>query len=110
MRFGRVRKESPASGSPPRESHPLIPLALALCAAGCRPGPPATAGAPVDLAAAPSGARRGVPVSVRLTDVAAAAGVRFQHEYGSQHPLPIVETMGSGCAFLDYDNDGRLDL
>src|SRR5262249_35915782 len=25
-------------------------------------------------------------------------------------PLTILETTGSGCAFLDYDNDGWLDL
>jgi hypothetical protein len=45
----------------------------------------------------------------RLEDVAAAAGIRFTHEHGTRRPLTIVETMGGGCAFLDYDGDGRQD-
>jgi hypothetical protein len=47
---------------------------------------------------------------VVFTDVAAAAGLRFAHERGAtpEHQLP--ETMGSGIAWLDYDNDGWMDL
>jgi hypothetical protein len=108
---------------------PVLPLlaGLALLVAGCRPEPPAgiddAAASRGPLAAAPTAASPpegnggdehaapgGDPVPVRLTDVAAAVGVRFQHEFGGQHPLPIVETMGSGAAFMDYDDDGRPDL
>jgi hypothetical protein len=55
-------------------------------------------------------ARPAQAAPIRLTDVAAEAGVRFVHEVGPQRPLPIVATMGSGAAFLDYDGDGRQDL
>jgi hypothetical protein len=34
----------------------------------------------------------------------------FQHETGGRSPLDILETAGAGCALLDYDNDGWLDL
>ena len=50
------------------------------------------------------------PPPFRLVDVASARGLNFTHHYGSRTPLTIVETMGSGCAFLDYDNDGAADL
>lgn len=46
----------------------------------------------------------------RLSEEAAARGLRFRHSYGSKSPLTIVEGMGSGCAFLDFDNDGNLDI
>jgi enediyne biosynthesis protein E4 len=47
---------------------------------------------------------------VRFTDVAGTAGVGFKHTSGRSGRLYLPETMGSGCAFLDYDRDGRLDL
>jgi enediyne biosynthesis protein E4 len=47
---------------------------------------------------------------VRFTDVADSLGVRFKHTNGESGRLYLAETMGAGCAFLDYDGDGRLDL
>jgi enediyne biosynthesis protein E4 len=47
---------------------------------------------------------------VRFTDVSDRLGVRFQHSNGESGRLYLAETMGPGCAFLDYDGDGRLDL
>jgi hypothetical protein len=46
----------------------------------------------------------------RLEDNAGASGLNFTHVYGSRSPITIVETMGGGCAFLDYDGDGLLDV
>ncbi len=45
-----------------------------------------------------------------LKDSAEALGVRFKHSHGTSAPLTIVETMGGGCAVLDFDGDGRMDL
>jgi enediyne biosynthesis protein E4 len=45
-----------------------------------------------------------------LVNVAAAAGLNFQHNSGAFGAKYLPETLGSGCAFLDYDNDGWLDI
>ncbi len=46
----------------------------------------------------------------RLTNVSAAAGIRFQHNSGAYGGKLLPETLGSGCAFLDYDRDGWQDI
>src|SRR5438105_2596623 len=47
---------------------------------------------------------------VQLADVTEEAGIVFQHNSGAFGKKYLPETLGSGCAFLDYDNDGWLDL
>ena len=47
---------------------------------------------------------------LRLTDVTAAAGVTFRHNSGAYGGKLLPETLGSGCAFLDYDGDGWPDI
>lgn len=46
----------------------------------------------------------------RLVDVTARAGVRFLHNSGAYGGKFLPETMGAGCAFLDYDSDGWQDI
>ena len=45
-----------------------------------------------------------------LTDVSAAAGLAFRHNNGAFGRKLLPETLGSGCAFLDYDRDGWQDI
>ncbi len=49
-------------------------------------------------------------VPVRFNDVTAAAGIRFEHNNGAFGDKYLPETMGSGCAFFDYNNDGWADI
>ena len=47
----------------------------------------------------------------RFTDIAAAAGLKETMVYGELAQVTyIVEIMGGGCAFFDYDNDGWMDI
>ena len=46
----------------------------------------------------------------RLMDVTAHAGIQFQHNSGAFGGKLLPETLGSGCAFLDYDGDGWQDI
>ncbi len=46
----------------------------------------------------------------RFTDVTAAAGIRFRHNTGAFGKKYLPETMGSGCAFVDFDADGWPDI
>lgn len=39
-----------------------------------------------------------------------ALGVHFEHAAPHTSKKYLVETMGSGVALFDYDNDGKLDL
>ena len=49
-------------------------------------------------------------MAVQFVDVTADAGITFKHINGASDRKFYLETMGSGAAFLDYDNDGDLDL
>lgn len=57
----------------------------------------------------PAPSRR--PFHAHFTDVARAAGLVSPVIYGTaDHKDYILEAVGCGCAFLDYDNDGWMDL
>ena len=46
----------------------------------------------------------------RLVDVTSQAGIQFHHNNGAYGGKLLPETLGPGCAFLDYDNDGWQDI
>ena len=46
----------------------------------------------------------------RLVDVTSPAGIHFRHNSGAYGGKLLPETLGSGCAFLDYDGDGWQDI
>jgi enediyne biosynthesis protein E4 len=46
----------------------------------------------------------------RFVDVTTASGVHFDGQAYHTSKKYLIETMGSGVALLDYDNDGRLDI
>jgi len=45
-----------------------------------------------------------------FTDVTKQAGISFRHCLGDDEISNIVEATGSGCAFLDFDGDGWMDI
>ncbi|HVJ08015.1 MAG TPA: CRTAC1 family protein [Acidisarcina sp.] len=47
---------------------------------------------------------------VRFEDITRSAGIHFKHNNGATGKKYLPETMGSGVAFLDYDNDGWQDI
>jgi enediyne biosynthesis protein E4 len=61
--------------------------------------------------AQPRGKASGLPFNACFTDIAEQAGLRAPVIYGAaDRKTYIIETVGCGCAFVDYDNDGWLDI
>ena len=53
----------------------------------------------------------GRPFPARFVDVASAAGLTAPVVYGAREGQKyILEAVGCGCAFIDYDNDGWMDI
>jgi len=52
----------------------------------------------------------GASPGFRFTDVSSHAGLQFEHNSGAFGGKFLPETLGSGCAFLDYDRDGWQDI
>jgi enediyne biosynthesis protein E4 len=50
------------------------------------------------------------PELPQFLDVTAKSGIDFKHSFGEKDLSSILEGTGSGCAWLDYNNDGLLDL
>ena len=75
----------------------FLPAAIALLA-GCRPAPHAQ---PAPDASQPS---------PWFEDVTAKSGLNFIHGVGPVGSYFMPENVGSGLAFIDFDNDGRLDV
>ncbi len=48
--------------------------------------------------------------SIVFTDITNAAGIDFIHYAGELDRYIMRESMAAGCALLDYDNDGDLDV
>ena len=57
-----------------------------------------------------SGAAMNDMPPLQFKEVADAAGVRAEMRCGGPEKRWIPEANGSGVAWLDYDNDGRMDL
>ncbi len=63
-----------------------------------------------NVQALPRGKPSGIPFLASFTDIAGQAGIRSPTIYGPvDHKDYIIETVGCGCAFFDYDNDGWMD-
>src|SRR6266404_5103997 len=64
-------------------------------------------------AAAQSGktapASRDIP-HINFIDVTRKLGISWSHSNGATPEKYLIEAMGGGAAFLDYDRDGRLDI
>ena len=48
--------------------------------------------------------------AIRFVDITHQAGINFVHYTGAFGKRFLPETMGAGCAFIDYDNDGNPDI
>jgi hypothetical protein len=46
----------------------------------------------------------------RFVEAASAAGITYRWTVPGRPPHDILQTIGSGCALLDHDRDGNLDL
>ena len=53
---------------------------------------------------------QGSAAPVQFVDVTAQAGIEFVHSSGASPDKIMMETFGSGVAWIDYDNDGFQDL
>src|SRR5579864_2636899 len=47
---------------------------------------------------------------IQFRDITTQAGIHFTHNNGAFGKKWLPETMGPGCAFIDYDNDGYPDI
>ena len=47
---------------------------------------------------------------IQFSDVTRESGILFEHNNGAFGKKYLPETLGSGCAFFDYDNDGWPDI
>jgi hypothetical protein len=66
---------------------------------------------PHSTKAQPRSAPSGRPFYAHFTDIAGKAGLAAPTVYGyPDHKDYILEAVGCGCAFLDYDNDGWMDI
>ncbi len=80
----------------------LVGVYTILLLGGCgprktSPPPEPTAGEPTDL-------------RISFSDITAKAGIDFKHYSGAKGKKYMPETVGGGVSFLDFDNDGKLDI
>jgi hypothetical protein len=57
-----------------------------------------------------SGAQTNAAPPGRFVDLTGKLGIHFKQEASPTSRKYLLETMGSGVALFDYDNDGRLDI
>jgi enediyne biosynthesis protein E4 len=83
-----------------RKSHRLLSLLTVLLLVGCP-------GASKKTVTQPSPEIRS---GLRFDDHLATSGIDFTYSLNGIHPITILQSMPGGCAFLDYNGDGNLDV
>src|SRR6185312_1864256 len=90
------------SGAPTRRGvhtiHKMRTVFVISCAITC-----------TSLIAAVAAAPSAIP-AVQFTDITQKAGIHFRQNAGKAGKKYLPETMGSGVALFDYNNDGKLDI
>src|SRR6185295_18461464 len=90
-------------------------IASLILFAACKPTAPPTSAPAAEVAnqtpsPSPSPTLPRPSGPIEFTDVSAQAGIHFKHNSGAFGKKYLPETLGTGCAFLDYDNDGWQDI
>ncbi len=67
-------------------------------------------GAGIGWATLPDLGKAATPPGIRFVDTTESAGIHFRHNSGAYGGKLLPETLGSGCAFVDYDADGWQDI
>ena len=98
--FCHSRRESAVPAPAARPTNPLASVFLLLCLAT---SVLATAQTPKPPEPVPS-------IPGKFVDITQKSGVHFQHQAPHTSRKYLLETMGSGVALFDCDNDNRLDL
>src|SRR5262245_49465418 len=93
----------------------ILTISIPVFSAGCKQAPTAPVAQQQEVAtASPSPSPSPTPPRpsgpIEFTDITAQAGIRFKHNSGAFGKKYLPETIGAGCAFIDYDNDGWQDI
>jgi hypothetical protein len=87
----------------------IAPIAL-LALSGCKEAEPAPVVPEPKAPVAPKKVEQAVIPDVKFVDITGPSGLKFVHNNAAAGEKLLPETMGSGCAFLDYDGDGDQDI
>jgi hypothetical protein len=74
-----------------------------------KPAPPPVQVTQMAAPVVPNRPQAEIPFA-KFTNIAKEAGINFVHNNGAYGEKLLPETMGSGVAFFDFDNDGHQDL
>lgn len=85
----------------------VLGILLGGCASPAPHGDSAQAALAAGGSASGSEAARSVP---KFVNVAEKAGLRYRWQVEGERPFTILQTIGNGCAFLDYNRDGNQDV
>src|SRR5262245_49438705 len=92
----------------------LLLLAGALvCDAGCAPKSPSSQAAPRPLSPPlqpTSTQQKPARPQPLFREVGLQAGLDYRWTIPGKRPLNILQTIGNGCAFFDWNGDGNLDI
>ena len=104
--MNRLAKEAGGAG---QQGSWQIFSAVLCCLLASR-APAQTAPKPVHSGVAATQSVGSSPDAAKFTDVTSALNINFEYVASHTSRKYLIETMGSGVALFDYDNDGRLDI